>query len=168
MFMLGDENQLLHLKDMLHSFAETTGLYVNFEKSFMVPVNISEERLNILANTLGCSKQSLPFTYLGLPLSITRPLVAQFWPLASKCERRLVAFSSFLTEAGRLQLTNDVLIALPTFTMCTFLLPKSVIKQIDKFRKHCLWRGSYLNNKKPPKAAWPMVRLPKPEGGLDY
>jgi hypothetical protein len=58
-------------------------------------------------------------------------------------------FSSFLSDAGRLQLTNDVLSALPTFAMCTFLLPKTVIKQIDKFRKHCLWRGSDPNSKKP-------------------
>jgi hypothetical protein len=165
-FMQGDVNQLQHLKDILHSFAESTGLRVNFEKSFMVPINISKDRLNILVTTLGCSKQSLPFTYLGLPLSITKPLVAHFWPLVSKCERRLVNFSSFLTEAGRLQLTNAVLTALPTFTMCTFLLPKTVIKQIDKFRKHCLWRGSDLSNRKPSKAAWPLVCKPKIEGGL--
>jgi hypothetical protein len=50
--------------------------------------------------------------------------------------------------------------------MCTFLLPKTVIKQIDKFRKHCIWRGSDLNNKNPSKTAWPLVCLPKPEGGL--
>jgi hypothetical protein len=71
-----------------------------------------------------------------------------------------------LIEAGILQLANVVLTALPTFTMCTFLLPKIVIKQIDKFRKHCICRGSDLNNKKPSKAAWSLVCLPKPEGGL--
>jgi hypothetical protein len=165
-FMQADENQLLHLKEILQSFAESTGLQVNFEKSFMVPFNITEDRLNTLINTFGCTKQTLPFTYLGLPLSITKPSVAHFWPLVSKCERRLVNFSTFLSEAGRLQLTNAVLSALPTFTMCTFLLPKTVIKQIDKYRKHCIWRGSDLNNKKPSKAAWPLVCLPNLEGGL--
>jgi hypothetical protein len=165
-FMQGDVNRLQHLKDILHSFAESTSLRVNFEKSFMVPINISEDRLNILATTLGCSKQSLPFTYLGLPLSITKPSVAHFWPLVYECEMRLVNFSSFLTEAGRLQLTNIVLTTLPTFTMCTFLLPKTIIKQIDKFRKYCLWRGSDLSNRKPSKATWPLVCKPKTEGGL--
>jgi hypothetical protein len=91
--------------------------------------------------------------------------VADFWPLVSKCERRLVAFSSFLSDAGRLQLTNAVLTTLPTFAMCTFLFPKT-IKQIDKFRKHCLWRGSDLSSKKPSKATWPLVCVPKPDGGL--
>jgi hypothetical protein len=163
--MHGDVNQLLHLKDLLLSFAEFSGL-VNFTKSCMVPINIPDEKMQILADTFQCSIASLPFTYLGLPLSISRPTVADFWPLVSKCERRLVAFSSYLSDAGRLELTNAVLSAFPTYTMCTFLLPKSVLKQIDKYRKHCLWRGSDLNNKKPSKAAWPQVCLPKEKGGL--
>jgi hypothetical protein len=55
---------------------------------------------------------------------------------------------------------------LPTFFMCTLALPKTVIKQIDKYRKHCLWRGSDINAKTPPKAAWKLVCKPKIEGGL--
>jgi hypothetical protein len=77
-----------------------------------------------------------------------------------------VSVSSFFSQAGRLELTNAVFSALPTFAMCTYILPKTIIKQIDKFRKHCLWRGSDINNRKPPKAAWPMVYIPKEEGGL--
>ena len=40
-----------------------------------------------------------------------------------------------LTRAGRLQITNAVFSASPTFYMCTLELPKAVVKQIDKFRK---------------------------------
>jgi hypothetical protein len=165
-FMQGDAGQLFFLKAILNSFAESTGLKVNYSKSMMIPINISEERFNILAQTFGCSKGTLPFTYLGLPLSLTRPTVADYWPLVTKCERRLSSVSSFLNEAGRLEITNAVLSALPTYTVCTFLLPKTVIKQIDKFRKHCLWRGSDMDNKKPSKAAWPLVCIPKENGGL--
>lgn len=64
-------------------------------------------------------------------------------------------------------MTNAVFSALPTFTMCTFLLPKTLIKQKYKFRKHCLWRGNNINNKAPPKAAWKkLVCVPKINGGL--
>lgn len=150
-----DAKQLFFLKALLNSFAESTGLKVNYAK--LVPINVDETKMEILSGTLGCTIGSLPFTYLGLPLAISRPIVADFWPLVSRCERRLVSISSFLSQAGRLELTNAVFSALPTFAMSTFLLPKTVIKQIDKFRKHCLWRGSDVNNKKPPKAAWPMV-----------
>ena len=105
-----DIDELNNLKDILSSLADSSGLKVNFDKSMMVPSNVSEERLDILASTFGCSKGSLPFTYLGLPLGLTKPSVSDFWPLVSKCERRLVAFSSFLSEAGRLELTNSVLV----------------------------------------------------------
>lgn len=165
-FMKADARELFFLKASLNSFADSTSLKVNFNKSMMVPINVSGAKLEILSRTLGCSKGSLPFTYLGLPLSLTRPSVADYWPLVSRCERRLVSVSSFLSEDGLLQLTNAVFSALPTFAMSTYLLPKIVIKQIDKFRKHCLWRGSDINSKKPHKAAWPLACTSKGNGGL--
>jgi hypothetical protein len=70
--MQGDVSQLVFLKNLLQHFGESTGLKVNFEKSFMVPINVPEDRFHLLATSFGCSKGSLPFTYLGLPLSITK------------------------------------------------------------------------------------------------
>jgi len=61
--------------------------------------------------------------------------------MVNKCERRLGGISSFLNQAGRLQMTNAVLSSLPTFYMCTLELPKAVIKQIDKFRKTVYGEG---------------------------
>jgi len=151
--MQGDTSQLIFLRHLLNAFGDSTGLKVNFEKSFMVPINIQWDKFDDLASTFGCAKGALPFTYLGLPLSITKPTIADFWPLVNKCERRLISISSFLSQAGRLELTNAVFSALPTFAMCTFSLPKTIIKHIDKYRKHCLWRGSDINSRKPSKAA---------------
>ena len=71
-----------------------------------------------------------------------------------------------LNQAGRLQMTNAVLSALPTYYMCTLELPKAVIKHIDKFRKNCLWRGNQVNGHAMPKAAWKLVCKTREEGGL--
>lgn len=89
-----------------------------------------------------------------------------FLPLISRCERRLISTSTFLSQARRLELTNAVFTSLSMFYLCTFKMHKTVIKQVDKYRKHCLWRGGDINNKSPPKAAWEMICLPKSEGGL--
>jgi hypothetical protein len=94
--------------------------------------------LDTLATSFNCAKGSLPFTYLGLPLGTTKPRVADFLPLISKYERRLQATSMFLSQAGRLQMTNAVVTALPMYHMGTYLLPKIVIEHVDKYRKHCL------------------------------
>jgi len=66
-----DSRQLMFLKSLLNTFANCTGLKVNYRKSMMLPVNLSEERLDHLSRTFGCSKGTLPFTYLGLPLGLT-------------------------------------------------------------------------------------------------
>lgn len=77
-FMKADARELFFLKAVLNSFAESSGLKVNYAKSMMVPINVSDERFHILAQTFGCSKGTLPFTYLGLPLCLTKPTVADF------------------------------------------------------------------------------------------
>jgi hypothetical protein len=132
----------------------------------MVPINTSQEKLQHLARTFNCDMGTLPFTYLGLPLSLTKPRIIDFSPLVNRCERRLAATSTFLSQAGRLEVTNSIFTALPTFCMSTFLLQQLVIEQIDKFRKLCLWRGADVNAKQRPKAAWTMVCRSKEEGGL--
>jgi len=157
----GWPRQVHFLKLVINTFSKATGLKVNFQKSMMLPVNLIEEKIDLLARTFGCSKGTLPFTYLGLTKQ-----VQDFLLLVTRCERRLSSISSFLNQAGRLELTNAVFTSLPTFFMCSLELPKTIIKQIDKFRKHCLWRGADINAKKPPKAAWEMVCKPKEEGGL--
>lgn len=123
----GDPRQFFFLKTVLHNFSESTGLKMNYSKSMMIPINISDQRLDLLAKTFGCSKGTLPFTYLGLPLGTTKPKIVDFLPLVSKCERRLGGVSSMLNQAGRLQITNVVFSAMPTYYMCTLELPKAVI-----------------------------------------
>jgi len=113
--------------------------------------------LQHLARTFNCDTGSLPFTYLGLPLGLTKPRVIDFSPLVNRCERRLAATSIFLNQAGRLEVTNLIFLALPTFCMSTFLLQQTLVDQLDKFRKLCLWRGADINAKQKPKAAWPIV-----------
>jgi hypothetical protein len=53
-FMEGCARQLVFLKSLLQTFATSTGLKVNYSKSMMIPVNIEERKMSILANTLGC------------------------------------------------------------------------------------------------------------------
>lgn len=50
--------------------------------------------------------------------------------------------------------------------MCTLKIPKTVIDQIDKYRKHCLWSRFDINAKQPPMVAWKVVSQPKSNGGL--
>jgi hypothetical protein len=46
--------QLLALNALLNTFASSTWLKVNYTKSIMVPINISEDKLQHLASTFHC------------------------------------------------------------------------------------------------------------------
>lgn len=98
--MEGCPTQLNHLKSILQDFATSTGLKVNYTKSMMVPINISEERCHILRQSFGCLIGHLAFTYLGLPLGLTKPKVEEFLPLVSRCEPRLMSTSVYFIQAG--------------------------------------------------------------------
>jgi hypothetical protein len=50
--------------------------------------------------------------------------------------------------------------------MSTISLHVTVREQIDKYRKHCLWRGNDDSNRINAKVAWHMVTKSKDEGGL--
>jgi len=120
--MPGDARTLFNLKGLLRSFSDSTGLHVNFEKSFLVPINMSAVRATHLARTFGCSVGDMPFTYLGLPFGTTKPTVREYTPLLTKIERRLSGISKFLSYHRRLILVNSVFSALPTFYMCSLKL----------------------------------------------
>jgi hypothetical protein len=54
--------QLFTLNALLNTFADFTGLKVNYAKSSLYPINISQERLKLLATTFQCKQRELPFT----------------------------------------------------------------------------------------------------------
>jgi hypothetical protein len=56
----------------------------------------------------------------------------------------------FLTQGGKLLMVNSLLSSLPIFYMCLIKVPVDILNQIEKNRRHCLWRGGDVNVKKPP------------------
>jgi hypothetical protein len=103
----------------------------------------------------------MPFTYLGLPLSIHKPGAQNFVPLLQKIESRLFGISKMLSYHGRLLLVNSVFSAMPTYYMCSLLLSPKVVEQIDKYRKHCLWNRGDINKKGKCIAAWETTCITK-------
>jgi hypothetical protein len=130
-----DARQLVTLKGLLKSFTDSTGLRVNFSKSFLVPINMDDEKATHLANTIGFSIGYTSFTYLCLPLGTTRPSVDEFSPFLNKIEKRMMDINKLLSYPGRLLLVNSILSALPTFYMLALKTPIKILDQVDKYRK---------------------------------
>jgi hypothetical protein len=94
MIMPADSGQLIHLKEIMQTFSESTGHHVNYHKTTLVPINIDNARATELANIFGCRVESLPFAYLGLPLGTTRPSVSDLMPMVSRIDKKLSGISS--------------------------------------------------------------------------
>jgi hypothetical protein len=166
MLLQADARQLVFLKALLHSFVDSTGLRVNYSKSQMYPINVSDEKMAILAATFGCDVGSMPFTYLGLPMGTTKPRIEDFTSMMDRVERRLSACSTWLSYSGRLDMINSTITPITTYAMCTVKLPIGVIENIDRARKQCLWRGNSAKKRGGNLVAWPTVMMPKDKGGL--
>ncbi|XP_073353560.1 uncharacterized protein [Aegilops tauschii subsp. strangulata] len=132
LFIAAKDDELVALKNMLLTFQQSTGLKVNFAKSSMIPLNMTDEEAARLAAILGCKVGQLPFTYLGLPLGTTRPRIIDLMPLVDSPERRLTASSSMLNQGSRLQLLTSVLTSLPIYYLCSLNIPAGIIKQLDR------------------------------------
>jgi hypothetical protein len=138
---------------MLEMFALSTGLRVNYAKSGMVPLNMTDEKAKLMTGVFGCSLREMPFTYLGLPMGTFRPKVEHYAPLMNRMERLLTSIS-MLNHAGRLQRVNSVFSASPTYTMCSLTVPITIYEYFDRARRHCMWRNSESNGKNKPLVAW--------------
>jgi hypothetical protein len=91
-----DAIQLTCLKAMLNTFVDSIGIKVNYHKSSMIPINLTEERPSHFSGTLNCQARNFPFTYLVLPLGITKPSLEHFMPMVLRLQKRLCGIADFL------------------------------------------------------------------------
>jgi hypothetical protein len=97
LIMPADRVQIYALKEVLQKFSLSMGLRINYNKSQMLPINVSNDLLNMLASDFGCQVGAMPFTYLGLSVGTTKPTIAELAPLVCRLERKLTSSSSFLS-----------------------------------------------------------------------
>lgn len=158
--------QLSHMMLILKTFSDFTGLKVNFSKSSLVPINITEERVVQLANMVGCKRECMPFTYLGLPMGSTRPKIDDLMPMVSRLDKRLSSISTMMSYPGRSVHLKAMVSALPIFAVCCIRLPLSTLDHFEKSGRGFLWHGNSINKHGKYLVNWKQVCLPKNAGGL--
>ena len=157
---------LRRLKVLLDKFSSSTGLKVNFCKSSLVPINRDHEKSINLALAIGCKVESLPFTYLGLPLGTTRTKMGDFIGILHRIDRRLIGIADTLSYDGRLVVIKSIISAIPNFAMCTLKLPLGFLDYIEGSTRGFFWRGKDIHKKGKCLVKWENVCKPKKVGGL--
>ncbi|KAL2247887.1 UNVERIFIED_CONTAM: hypothetical protein Sindi_2641000 [Sesamum indicum] len=113
---------------------------------------------------MGFQEGHLPMKYLGIPLLSSRLSIADCQPLLLKIDARIKGWEGIsLSYAGRVQIIKSVLSAMSIYWASAFILPKAIIKQIEKRLRNFLWKGTYTSGYA--KVAWKDVCKPIEEGG---
>ncbi|KAJ9564713.1 hypothetical protein OSB04_000679 [Centaurea solstitialis] len=166
MFCNGDVRSVSIMKAALEEFSDVSGLKPNMGKSTSYLGNINgvcrEEILKILPFNVG----ELPVRYLGVPLIATKLFHKDCKVLIDKVKKRVLDWKNkSLSFAGRLQLLQSVISSIQVYWSSLFVLPVSVIKEIEHIMKGFLWNNGELMRGKA-KVSWKEVCLDKKQGGL--
>lgn len=104
--------------------------------------------------------------YLGVPLSCTKLSISDYKPFLEKITAKISSWTSrYLSYARRLQLVDSVLTSLYSYWCSVFLLPKHLIKTIERLCSSFLWKGR-AGNVVGARVSLSLVYRPKSEGGL--
>ena len=110
--------------------------------------------------------ESLPFTYLGLPLGTTKPRIDDLIGIIERIDRRLVGIADTLSYDGRLVVVKSIISSIPNYAMCTFKVPLGFLDHIEGSSRGFLWRGKDIDKKGKCLVKWENVCKSKQDGGL--
>ncbi|KAL2234700.1 UNVERIFIED_CONTAM: hypothetical protein Sindi_1202200, partial [Sesamum indicum] len=112
----------------------------------------------------GISERAVTDDILGTPAPLVSIIITDCQPLLSNIDQCIKGWESLaLSYAGRIQIIKSILMALSVYWASAFLLPKGVIREIEKRLREFLWKGG--TNRGYAKVAWRDVCKPLSKGG---
>ncbi|KAJ9536534.1 hypothetical protein OSB04_un000286 [Centaurea solstitialis] len=156
------------LRRALDRFRTRSGLEPDLAKSEVFFCNVPLEDRQVILNILPLNTGTFPIRYLGVPLSATCLRVGDFAPLINRVRGRIHDWKSkFLSYGGRKQLIMSVLQSMQLYWMMVFVLPSSVIHDLEGMFRDFLWAQGN-NSRGKCKVAWDAVCKPIHCGGLGF
>ena len=135
----------------------------------MFSYNIHTNKQNEIIGMLGVEATDDNSYYLGLPLVLSRSKRVIFWFLKDRLRKRLSSWQSkLLSRAGKSILIKTVAQALPTYSMRVFLIPPSVLEELQKML-NSFWSGFEREGHRVIHwQRWERLCVRKEEGGLGF
>jgi hypothetical protein len=154
------------IKSILRGFHMASGLKVNFWKSSLMGVNVSEEFMELACDFLNCRRGQIPFKYLGLPVGANPKRISTWEPLIEYLKKRLTSWGKkHISLSGRIVMINSVLNSIPIFFMSFLKMPVQVYKRVIRIQRELLW-GGVKGGRKVNWISWKTVCREKKDGGL--
>lgn len=144
LYCKSSEEELEAVNQILKRYSLASGQRINFQKSSIYfGKHITKRRREEIKAKLGIENTGGKGFYLGVPESFGGPNVSLLSYLNENMEQRVQGWQTkFLSLAGKDVLLKAVAMALPTYTMACFLIPKTICKQIVSIMVDFWWRSN--------------------------
>jgi len=170
LFFKGSTAEANIMKNILATYEAASGQAINLQKfeifcSRNTPTDMRTEIANIMGvrQVLGTGK------YLGVPSMVGRSKSSTFKFIKDWIWNKINSWSSrCLSQAGREVLIKSVLQSTPSYLMSTFLLPNSLIKDIEKMLNAFWWGHGNGNRRGVHWLSWERLTVPKSFGGMGF
>jgi hypothetical protein len=157
------------LMSILDTYSAASGQDINLSKSeVFFSRNLSKAAQEDLSGIMGVKHVMGTCTYLGLPSMVGRSKKATFGFIKDRIWRKINSWRGrALSKAGKDVMIKSVLQAIPSYIMRVYLIPESIISEIERML-NSFWWGDGSNNKGIRWLAWDKLTKPKAAGGLGY
>ena len=140
LFLQNDLLQAAHFKWILACFEKLSGMKINYNKSDLLTLGISEEDKLALARCFCCNIGSFPIKYLGVPLHFNKLKREDIQPIVNKLMNRVAGWKGkLLSSAGKLTLLGSCLSSIPIYLLYVIKFPKWAIENINSHMANFLW-----------------------------
>nr|GEU76611.1 hypothetical protein [Tanacetum cinerariifolium] len=136
----GDTISVKVIQKPLDEFSACSVLLSIFSKSIVFFGSMKEEEKNAIRTVRPFAIGKLPLRYLGVLLIAKRLGVKECGYLLDKIKCKISNWKNrYLSYARRLQLIDVVLESINVYWASVFLLPTTIIKEINRLLKNFLW-----------------------------
>jgi hypothetical protein len=133
---------------ILSCYEARLGMKINFEKSELFSIGLSEDEQCLVANLLGCKVGAFPMKYLGMPVSSYKIFKAQLSYVSEKTEKRLGTWQcEYLSSRGKSTWIDSCLSSVPMYTMGVYQLYEGNFQKLDSIRSRFYWQGTSKKRK---------------------
>ncbi|GAU37962.1 hypothetical protein TSUD_269770 [Trifolium subterraneum] len=163
-------NELMRI---LNTYEQASGQEINLVKSeVFISRNMSHAAKEDLSRLLGVRLVLGTGIYLGLPSMVGRSKKTIFSFIKDRIWKRINSWRGrALSKAGKEIMIKSVLQAIPSYVMSMFILPTSLIDDIEKMINAFWWRSGTINNNNNKGIhwlAWERLACPKAHEGLGF
>lgn len=166
LFSRGDEGSVGTMMQKFDQFSCATGLKANPAKCKIYFGGTDVQTQKNIGIMINYRIGTLPFKYLGVPLSTRKLTINQCQPLIDRMLKKIQHWSAnFLSYVGRQQLVNNTLMTIAGYWMQDFPLSKAIVHRIEAICKNFLWSGKAVGRKA--LVSWEKVYKQKNAGVLN-